>query len=427
VPGISQRHDVTAGGSLPVLPRRGRDRRLGKAGTLTAAAAPVSARILRRAVRSGRFRRIAVVGTPRTAGSLKRELSLAGASRVDVVGCICGHGVDAWDQETPVVGTMAELRTVIERHRIDLLVVSGEAPRLSIFDQAVLFSGRRVRVCELTDLYEAVFGHVPTAEINASWFDYLVHPCYRESRPAKRALDIALALFLALVLFPLVAALALAVISDGGPLLFRQVRIGEHGRRIAIYKLRTMRPGSGSLAQWSHAQDPRVTRIGRFLRRTHLDEFPQLLNVLRGEMSMVGPRPEQPAFVTRLEHVLPFYDRRHLIKPGLTGWAQIRCGYAGSDRGSAWKLCHDLFYMKYRSMRLDLLILVRTLRLALSPSPAKLERNPDDLAEFVAGMSMPVMPARGRREQRWATPEIAPHRAEGRLVATGAGTPTSPV
>jgi lipopolysaccharide/colanic/teichoic acid biosynthesis glycosyltransferase len=122
-----------------------------------------------------------------------------------------------------------------------------------------------------------------------------------------------------------------------------------------------MTVASGREAQWAERDDPRVTRIGRFLRTAHLDELPQLINVLRGEMSLVGPRPEQPEFVDRLERTLPFYQRRHLMRPGITGWAQIRCGYAGSDHGSAWKLCHDLYYAKHRSLGLDVLILCETL------------------------------------------------------------------
>jgi lipopolysaccharide/colanic/teichoic acid biosynthesis glycosyltransferase len=121
-----------------------------------------------------------------------------------------------------------------------------------------------------------------------------------------------------------------------------------------------MRVGTDATAQWASRDDPRITRVGAVLRATHLDELPQLVNVLRGEMSLVGPRPEQPEFVDRLERTLPFYQRRHLMRPGITGWAQIRCGYAGSDMGSAWKLCHDLYYVRHRSLGLDLLILCET-------------------------------------------------------------------
>jgi lipopolysaccharide/colanic/teichoic acid biosynthesis glycosyltransferase len=143
--------------------------------------------------------------------------------------------------------------------------------------------------------------------------------------------------------------------------LFSQERIGEGGRPFRIYKLRTMRPDTEQTL-WATADDPRVTPLGRLLRRTHLDELPQLLNVLRGEMRIVGPRPEQSGFVEQLEQAIPYYQRRHVLKPGLTGWAQVRCGYAGSDVGSAWKVCHDLWYLKQRSLRLDAIIVLETLR-----------------------------------------------------------------
>ncbi len=112
--------------------------------------------------------------------------------------------------------------------------------------------------------------------------------------------------------------------------------------------------------QWSAAQDERVTKVGRILRRTHIDELPQLWNVLRGDMTLVGPRPERPEMVAELERRFPHYTRRHLIQPGIAGWAALRCGYSGSDIGTAWKLCHDLFYIKRRSMLADVLILAET-------------------------------------------------------------------
>jgi lipopolysaccharide/colanic/teichoic acid biosynthesis glycosyltransferase len=163
------------------------------------------------------------------------------------------------------------------------------------------------------------------------------------------------------VAVPMFALFALLIRRDGGPVFFKQTRIGEGGRPLTLYKLRTMKVADPN-AQWASPDDPRVTAIGRLLRKTHLDELPQLLNVLRGEMSLVGPRPEQPEFVIRLEEVLPFYQRRHLLKPGLTGWAQVRCGYANSDVGSAWKLSHDLYYLKHRSMAFDLAIIGETFR-----------------------------------------------------------------
>ena len=156
-------------------------------------------------------------------------------------------------------------------------------------------------------------------------------------------------------------------------------------------KLRTMKIDAGSEAQWASSDDPRVTRLGRLLRRTHVDELPQLLNVLRGEMSVVGPRPEQPEFVAQLERSLQFYDRRHLLKPGITDWAQVRCGYARSDIGSAWKLCHDLYYLKHRSIPLDLVIIGETLRTVFIEAPPAVEPAlaPNGATPAVLGRSGP--------------------------------------
>jgi exopolysaccharide biosynthesis polyprenyl glycosylphosphotransferase len=373
--------------------------------TVIRLAAPVSVRVLRRLARIGRLERIAVIGSVRTARALKRELELAGRVRSTVVGRIAIGGDGHPDPEVPVLGHLNELRPTVARNQIDLIVISGEASRARVFDHAIAAAADHVRVCEFADLYEAIFGHVPTAEINASWFEYLLHPCYGEAGRIKRGIDVVGASVAGIGLLPLIAVLALCVKRDRGPALFKQTRIGEGGRPITVYKLRTMRLGADSSVQWSSADDPRVTRIGRFLRRTHLDEVPQLLNVLRGEMSLVGPRPEQPEFVDRLEKTLPLYRPRHLIKPGITGWAQICCGYAGSDVGSAWKLCHDLFYMKHRSLRFDLVILGYTLRTLFFEHEFEVE--PQSEAAFIAASAMPQ--TRRRRFPPAALKEMVPH------------------
>jgi lipopolysaccharide/colanic/teichoic acid biosynthesis glycosyltransferase len=229
-----------------------------------------------------------------------------------------------------------------------------------------------VQYRELSAFYEDVFGNVPTAEINAAWFAHLANADARHPSPlAKRAFDVCVALGVGVLTLPVVACAAILIRAGGGPAIFAQERIGEGGRSFRMYKLRTMRVGSGDETAWAQERDPRTTPIGRFLRRTHIDELPQLWNVLRGEMSLVGPRPEQLGFVVHLEATLPFYQRRHLIRPGLTGWAQVRCGYAGSEAGAAWKLCNDLYYVKYRSFGLDLLVLLETLcLLILGPTTA---------------------------------------------------------
>ncbi|MEJ7785241.1 MAG: exopolysaccharide biosynthesis polyprenyl glycosylphosphotransferase [Solirubrobacteraceae bacterium] len=310
--------------------------------------------------------RTAVIGSARSARDLQRELRVAGIPDYVVVGrvSVSARNDEHDDLEVPLLGSLDELSGLVESHRLNLLVMTSEVPRFVVFDQvshSVLHLP--VRLWELSGFYEDVFGHVPVAEINSAWFQYIVHPKYRAVPPSsKRALDIAVAFSMGLLFLPLLALLAPLIRRDGGPVFFRQVRIGEGGRPVNVYKLRTMTPTASVGAQWAEADDPRITGIGRFLRRSHLDELPQLMNVLRGEMSLVGPRPEQPDFVDRLEEVLPFYQRRHLMKPGITGWAQVRCGYAGSDIGSAWKLSHDLYYLKHRSIAFDLAILGETVR-----------------------------------------------------------------
>ncbi|HET9162297.1 MAG TPA: exopolysaccharide biosynthesis polyprenyl glycosylphosphotransferase [Solirubrobacterales bacterium] len=315
--------------------------------------------------------RIAVIGSALSAGELARELRLAAVSRYTVVGRITyqedheGEEEDRLgeDREVPLLGSLEDLANVVERERVDLLVMSSEVPRFRVFEEvANRCLHLPVRLMELTGFYEDVFGHVPVAEINAAWFQYIMHPRYSPITPhAKRALDLAVGLTLGAIFLPILLICGLIIRRDGGPALFKQTRIGEGGRPLVVHKLRTMKVDAGLDSQWASPGDPRITRFGATLRKLHLDELPQIVNVLRGEMSIVGPRPEQPEFVERLEGLLPFYSRRHLIKPGITGWAQVRCGYAGSDEGSAWKLCHDLYYLKYRSTAFDLSILAETL------------------------------------------------------------------
>ena len=310
--------------------------------------------------------RAALVGSGVSAEMLSRELMVAGLRDYRLVGVI-----ETGDQELParddglvVLGHLSALGQTVERHGIELLLFTGDAPRLAVFEEmARSCLDLPVRLWEMAGFYEETFGHVPVAEINAAWFQYIMHPRYRVSGgAAKRVLDVVVAVLLGIFTAPLIALLALLIRRDGGPALFRQERIGESGRPFTLVKLRTMRVGADERPQWASVDDDRATPIGRLLRKTHLDELPQLWNVLRGDMSLVGPRPEQPTFVERLEEAIPFYSRRHLVKPGVTGWAQVRCGYAGSDFGSAWKLCHDLYYLKHRSFWLDCAILIDTLR-----------------------------------------------------------------
>lgn len=308
--------------------------------------------------------RIAVIGGRTVVDMLARELQLARHPQYEIVGRVSWDGDESEPGagEVAMIGTIDDLGAVASEHEIDRLIMSSSVPRMAVFEEMSRSClGLPVRLQELSGFYEETFGHVPAAEINAAWFQYIMHPRYRlEASRTSRVLDVTVAAALLMITAPLLAVFALLIRRDGGPVLFRQQRIGEAGRPFEIFKLRTMRVNTD--VAWAIAGDPRVTRVGRLLRRAHLDELPQLINVLRGEMRMVGPRPEQPAFVEHLERTVPFYQRRHVLKPGITGWAQVRCGYAGSELGTAWKICHDLWYLKHRSTALDLLVLIETVR-----------------------------------------------------------------
>lgn len=185
---------------------------------------------------------------------------------------------------------------------------------------------------------------------------------------AKRALDLAVSLLLLLFVLPVLAAAIVAIkLEDGGPVLYRQERVGLDGRRFTLLKLRSMRPNAerDGAPQWAQNGDPRVTRTGAVLRKFRIDELPQLLNVVIGEMSFVGPRPERPAFVEALAGAIPFYRERHSVKPGITGWAQVNYPYGASLEDARHKLGYDLYYVKNRTLFLDVLILVQTVRVIL--------------------------------------------------------------
>ena len=178
----------------------------------------------------------------------------------------------------------------------------------------------------------------------------------------KRALDVTVAFTTLLLLSPLLLVTALLIVlEDGRPVFFRQNRAGKGGETFSIYKFRSMRVDAELKGPtWASQSDPRITRVGSFLRRTRIDELPQLVNVLRGQMSFIGPRPERPHFVEKLSEVVPHYRDRASVKPGLTGWAQVNFPYGASIEDARVKLSYDLYYVKHRSLLLDLLILIAT-------------------------------------------------------------------
>lgn len=307
--------------------------------------------------------RIAVLGDAELASALTQELDRLPSPDWHVVGYVDEFPVTSTGAEAGHLGARADLAAIIEAGGIDLLLVNSEEARRSVYE---LLAGNcldmQVRVSELASFYEDTFGLTAVAAIEPSWLQSVLHPRYLPTIPrSKRLFDVVVSLVVGVVAVPVLIFFAALVKLDGGPVFYRQVRIGERGRPFEILKLRSMRPSDGR-EQWSSRTDPRVTWVGRFMRRTHIDELPQIVNVLRGDMSIVGPRPEQPDLVKRLDAAIPYYNLRHLARPGVTGWAQVRCGYAGSEVGSALKACYDLYYIKHRSFSVDCLILLETIR-----------------------------------------------------------------
>lgn len=355
--------------------------------------------------------RIAVIGSHEFTRGLQAELDAVGVHGYRVVGCIdperpCEDDVVAGVR---CLGTLADLRNTVLDHGTELLVLGPLTPgsaeplesrfqspgvsRLHVFERvADSCLDLPVSMIEAGQLYEELFGHVPLGTTTSAWFQYLLHPRYRAGSPmSKRMLDVGLGAIAGLLSLPIVVVSAVAIkLTSRGPLLYRQVRMGEGGREISLVKLRTMRPDAEAEgARWSADEDDRVTAVGRVLRRLHIDELPQIWSVLKGEMSLVGPRPERPSIVSELETRFSYYDRRHQVKPGITGWAQVRCGYSGSHIGTAWKLCHDLYYLKRRSILFDLLIMLETLSTVVVPEPIN---RPDErfIVAVRAGEELPV-------------------------------------
>ena len=330
--------------------------------------AVVGTRFAFHAISSRVQQRIIVIGT----GELARAIALAaGACRhlgTEVVGFLS----DRSDEEgariggLPVLGHIHEVEKAIERYEIDRVVVASK-DRADYFPEEELLLAKLhgTRVESGVEFYERLTGRVFLRDLRASYLifshGFRAGPVYAT---AKRTLDLVGAALGLLLAAPVLALSALAIKLDSpGPVFYRQQRVGRGGECFASLKLRTMRVDAESEGPvWASADDDRITRTGQFLRRSRLDEVPQLWNVLRGDMSFVGPRPERPEFVRALAERYPYFPLRSSVKPGLTGWAQIRQGYVNEIDAFEEKLALDLYYMKYRSFGMDLMILWRTVK-----------------------------------------------------------------
>ena len=226
-----------------------------------------------------------------------------------------------------------------------------------------------INVVDYLTFWERENGRIDIEALQPSWL--IFSDGFRQGAlvdAMKRVFDLAMSLILLIATLPVIAITAIAIRMEGpGPVLYRQERAGYHGRPFTLLKFRSMRldAESGGAPQWAAKIDPRVTRVGGIIRKYRIDELPQLWNVFSGQMSFVGPRPERPFFVTQLTRDIPFYDERHAVKPGITGWAQVNCAYGASLDDAKMKLAYDLYYVKNRTLFLDIVILIQTVRVIL--------------------------------------------------------------
>jgi sugar transferase (PEP-CTERM system associated) len=314
--------------------------------------------------------RVLLVGTGPVARLVARQIRAQHDFAYHIVGCV----TESSDAETegldmPLLGTSADVSLLVMRHQIDRVVVSLSDRRGHLPIQELLrakLSG--VRIEDAATTYERISGKILTDGLAPSWLIFSDgFQASRGTRVVKRLVDVVLAAIGLVLSAPLMLLTAIAVWLDSpGPILYRQVRVGENDSLFTLCKFRSMRSDAErGKPIWATNNDARVTRVGRFIRLTRLDELPQLINVLRGDMSFVGPRPERPYFVQQLAAEIPFYAERHAVKPGVTGWAQVKYRYGSSVEDAMEKLRYDLYYIKHLSIGFDLTIVIDTVKVIL--------------------------------------------------------------
>lgn len=316
----------------------------------------------------GLKRRVLVLGAGEKAAQIPRQMR----RRVDqqgftVVGYVHVRGEHDVVDEALVIRPDVTLLALARQLDVDEIVVAvGERRRKSFPVHDLLdckLSG--IDVIELQEFFERETGKIKLDLLNPSWLifsDGFNHG--RVQAAIKQAFDIVVSLMLLAVAWPFMFLTAAAIYIESGfrgPIIYRQIRVGQHWRLFHVYKFRSMRTDAEKDgAKWAVKNDDRVTKVGRFIRKVRLDELPQIFNVLKGDMSFVGPRPERPEFVTQLSEQIPYYAERHRVKPGVTGWAQVCYPYGASEKDSLEKLQYDLYYIKNYSLFLDLVIILQT-------------------------------------------------------------------
>ncbi len=316
-------------------------------------------------------RRILSLGGGKFAGELCRVVRSQRFGMVEIIGALVGRNERLEkNQDVPgIIGTYEQVARVAEEQKVTTVVVCLEDRRSVLpVEQLLDLKAMGIDVRDGHQLFEEVSGRLsidslrPSALVFSNGFKQRM-----VTRIMKRFGDMMVASGGLLVLFPLFLLVAFLIKVDSpGPVFYRQVRVGLRGRPFSIWKFRSMvQDAENAGAQWAQVDDPRISRVGWWLRKTRVDEFPQLVNVLRGEMSLVGPRPERPVFVQDLRRTIPYYDLRHTVRPGITGWAQVKFRYGASAEDAHMKLQYDLYYVKRLSFGIDMSVLVQTVRVML--------------------------------------------------------------
>ena len=325
----------------------------------------------------GAPKRMLIMGTGPTGISLARDVILRPELQLKLVGFLDEKGENIGKSlvNPGIIGGTADVEAIVQREKIEHVVISLRERRGHMPVRPLLrlkFAG--VRVEDAHSFYEQMNGRILLEHLSPSWL--ILSDGFRKSALlvwGKRALDVVVSLAALVFCLPLFAAVAAAIwLETGSPILFRQERTGLRGRRFQMLKFRSMTNNAEDEGpRWAADGDNRITRVGKWIRKYRIDELPQAINVLRGEMSIVGPRPERPEFVSMLEEQIPLYGLRHSVRPGITGWAQVKYQYGASVEETKTKLEHDLFYIKHLSMMLDLAVLFETVKVMISGRGAK--------------------------------------------------------
>jgi sugar transferase (PEP-CTERM system associated) len=322
-------------------------------------------------------RRVLVLGTGNEAESVERALHDPALRGLQIVGFMSLGSEDAPSVSADRVFAGRKLMDVVDSEGVNEIIVAVRERRGGVLPLRELLDCkmRGVKVYDLSSFFERARGQVRIDSLRASWLIY--GEGFRQGvtrTVVKRFFDL-LASFVLLVLALPVMLLAavLILLEDGAPVFYRQVRVGQNGRQFKVIKFRSMRTDAekDGKPKWAAANDDRITRVGRVIRKLRIDELPQLFNVFMGDMSLVGPRPERPYFVDQLTAEVPFYAVRHCVKPGVTGWAQVRYQYGASVDDAVQKLQYDLYYVKNHTLLLDMVVLAETVRVVLTGEGAQ--------------------------------------------------------